>query len=101
MNLATGALPADPLAALRELTRTEEELGAIRRRKVEQARAAGATWELIGEALGMTRQSAWELYAQPVREALAARIAANDLDEDEALRLAVDEARASRARRGR
>ena len=29
---------------------------------VSNARAQGETWEQIGEALGVTRQAAWELY---------------------------------------
>ncbi|MEU4526170.1 ClpX C4-type zinc finger protein [Amycolatopsis sp. NPDC024027] len=31
---------------------------------VGKARALGGTWSQIGEALGMTRQSAWERFAQ-------------------------------------
>lgn len=31
---------------------------------VGKARALGGTWTQIGEALGMTRQSAWERFAQ-------------------------------------
>jgi hypothetical protein len=30
---------------------------------VGRARALGATWARIGEALGMTRQSAWERFS--------------------------------------
>jgi ATP-dependent protease Clp ATPase subunit len=30
---------------------------------VRRARALGATWARIGEALGMTRQSAWERFS--------------------------------------
>jgi hypothetical protein len=30
---------------------------------VQRARALGATWARIGEALGMTRQSAWERFS--------------------------------------
>ena len=30
---------------------------------VQKARALGATWARIGEALGMTRQSAWERFS--------------------------------------
>jgi hypothetical protein len=32
-------------------------------RWVRRARALGATWARIGEALGMTRQSAWERFS--------------------------------------
>lgn len=37
----------------------ERNLGAW----VTRARALGATWSRIGEALGMTRQSAWERFS--------------------------------------
>jgi hypothetical protein len=30
---------------------------------VRRARALGATWARIGDALGMTRQSAWERFS--------------------------------------
>ena len=94
------ALPADPLAALAELTRSEAELDAIRRAKVEAARAAGASWEQVGEALGVSRQSAWEYYSSAVRSKLAANVEENDdLSEVDAMDLAVDEVRAVRRRR--
>lgn len=93
-------LPSDPLEALRELTRTEAELGELRRRFVTDARAAGASWDQIGESLGMTRQSAWEYFARPARESMASR-EASSLGEDEAMRLAVEETREARRRRAR
>jgi biotin operon repressor len=41
---------------------------------VRQARADGASWQLIGTALGITRQSAWERFAHlPAGAAQAAR----------------------------
>lgn len=40
-------------------TQVEENLTAL----VLRARALGATWAKIGEALGMTRQSAWERFS--------------------------------------
>lgn len=101
MGVVVERLPVDPLEALRELTRTEEELGVLRRRSVEAARAAGASWDQIGEALGMTRQSAWEYFTRPMRAAMAERVGASDLDEEEALTLAVEETRAVRRRRAR
>lgn len=95
-----GALPADPLAALRELTRGEAELEAVRRAKVEAARDAGASWEQVGEALGVSRQSAWEYYSSAVRSKLASNVESNaDLAEADAMDLAVDEVRAVRRRR--
>src|SRR5690349_276255 len=43
-------------------------------RYVQQARAAGASWQRIGAALGITRQSAWERFRHlPARPAQAAR----------------------------
>ncbi|MFW2383995.1 MAG: helix-turn-helix domain-containing protein [Acidimicrobiales bacterium] len=94
------ALPADPLAALRELTRGEAELEAVRRAKVVAARDAGASWEQVGEALGVSRQSAWEYYSSAARSQLAANVEANaDLSEADAMDLAVEEVRAVRRRR--
>ena len=61
---AASDLPSDPLDALRELARSETELDRLRRAYVRGARAAGATWEQVGEALGMTRQSAWEYFSR-------------------------------------
>ena len=98
--VSVDALPADPLAALRELTRGEAELEAFRRSKVEAARDAGASWEQIGESLGVSRQSAWEHYSSLVSSKLAANVEDNtDLSDAEAMDLAVEEVRAVRRRR--
>ena len=98
--VSVDALPADPLAALRELTRGEAELEAVRRSKVEAVRDAGASWEQIGESLGVSRQSAWEHYSSLVRSKLATNVEANtDLSDAEAMDLAVEEVRAVRRRR--
>lgn len=95
--LVADALPSDPLAALVELARTEAELADLRRAQVTEARTAGTTWEQIGEALGMTRQAAWEFYMRDVRDAMDRNADANtDLNEDEAMQLAVGEVRAAR-----
>jgi hypothetical protein len=100
--IVVGALPVEPLAALRELVRGEEELDRLRRERVAAARAAGASWEQIGEALGVSRQSAWEHYTERARDDLAANVEANvGLDDDEAMALAVDEVRSVRRRRRR
>lgn len=94
------ALPQEPLAALRVLTDSEHELHRIRREQVIAARSAGASWQQIGDALGVTRQSAWESFTAATRAALASNVDANsELDEDDALELAVDEVRAVRLRR--
>ena len=102
MSVLRDRLPSDPLEALRELTRTEAELGELRRRFVSDARTAGVSWDQIGESLGMTRQSAWEYFSRPVRESMALRSASSQLDDDdEAMQLAVDETREVRRRRAR
>lgn len=97
--IATDELPANPLDALRELTRREGILDELRRERVMAARAAGASWKQVGEALGMSRQSAWEYFSAETRERLAANAAANeDLSEDDAMALAVSEVKAVRRR---
>ncbi len=94
------ALPGAPLDALRELARTEAELDDIRRRQVAEARRTGATWDEIGDALGMSRQGAWEYFAKRAQDRLAESAAANeDLSEDEAMQIAVEEVRAVRRER--
>jgi hypothetical protein len=93
------SLPADPLAALRALSRADLELEALRRQRVQAARRRGATWEQIGESLGMSRQSAWEYYTRETRRVLEETATGTDLNEDEAMRVATDEV--SRVRRGR
>ena len=99
MSVVLDRLPSDPLDALRALTRTEVELAELRRKFVSEARAAGVSWDRIGESLGMTRQSAWEYFSRPVREALASRSASSQLDDDEAMQLAVEETQEVRRRR--
>ncbi len=93
-------LPQDPLSALRVLTESEHELERIRRDQVVAARAAGASWQQIGDALGVTRQSAWESFTAETRAALSANVNANhSLTEADAVDLAVEEVRAVRRRR--
>jgi hypothetical protein len=68
--------PTPHLAAWEHAVSVEEALASLPRiaaagAQVEQhlagwvrkARALGATWARIGEALGMTRQSAWERFS--------------------------------------
>ena len=94
------SLPVDPLEALRVLADSELELGRLRRERVVAARAAGASWQQVGDALGISRQSAWENFTADARGALAANVAANSsLDEDDAADLAVSEVSVVRRRR--
>ncbi len=98
--LSTESLPQDPLVALRVLADSEAEIDRIRRDRVRAARAAGASWQQIGDALGVSRQSAWEIYSADVRAMLSRNVDANDLlDETGAMELAVDEVRLVRRRR--
>ena len=104
--IARDRLPARPIDALRELVRAVDECDELKRETVAAAREAGATWEAIGGALGITRQSAWALYSADAA-ALSADLAANaaqntDLSEDEAADIAVEAVRqVRRTRRAR
>ena len=102
MDLLTpDALPADPIDALRELGRCEGEIERLRRERIKEARSAGASWKQVGEVLGMTEQSAWEYFTRRARAAIAGAAEENEaLGEDDAVKLAVEEVRAVRRRRG-
>ncbi len=97
--IAADALPADPIEALRELASSELELERLRRDRVLAARAAGSTWEQVGKALGMSRQSAWEYFTARIREQLEDNANANtELSEHEAMQMVVVEVRSVRRR---
>jgi hypothetical protein len=55
LDVVLGHLPRVAVAR----AQVEESLN----RWVARARALGATWQQVGDALGMTRQSAWERFA--------------------------------------
>jgi hypothetical protein len=94
------ALPPDPVEALRVLTDGEVELEHLRRDRVQAARDAGASWDRIGEALGISRQAAWEYYNRDVRDRLRRNVEENaDLTEDEAMEMAASEVKTVRRRR--
>ena len=98
--IALDQLPADPVEALRELTRGEAELERVRLERVRAAREAGVSWDQIGAALGGTRQAAKENFNRDLRDRLAHHVDSNpELTEEEAMKLAVDESRAVRRRR--
>ena len=95
--IAVDTLSAEPLDALRELALSEVELDELRWNQIAAARDAGASWAQVGEALGISRQSAWEYFTRRVRDELAANVEANSaLSEEEAMDLAVEEVRAKR-----
>lgn len=83
---ATGA--ADALAALTEMAALREALGRWEAGLARDALAAGASWTTIGDALGTSRQAAWER----LRPAIAAAI------EADRSRLEAQRARAARRR---
>jgi hypothetical protein len=56
------AAPLDGLCESAGLARAVEKL---QRHLVAQARQAGQTWTEIGEALGISRQAAWEKFSSP------------------------------------
>jgi hypothetical protein len=95
-------LSANPVEALRELAQGEVELEQLRRDHVRRARGEGISWEQIGEALGMSRQAAWEYFTREARGRIAANAAANtELDEDSAVTLAVSEVKRVRRHRSK
>lgn len=58
----TAPQTAETLDALHKIDTKLEALDADRDAVIIAARRAGATWTQIGEALGTTKQSAWERY---------------------------------------
>jgi hypothetical protein len=54
-----------------------------------------ASWAEIGDALGVSRQSAWEYFTRRLRSDLSANVGRSDLTEDEAMELVVEEVRAT------
>lgn len=97
--IAADSLPVEPLDALREVSRSEVELDELRWNKIAAARDAGASWAAIGEALGVSRQSAWEYFTRRLSTELAANVKTSDLSDDEAMDLAVAEVRSMRRSR--
>lgn len=60
---AAGGWEDDPLSGLREACRLATALDKLIRQSVGQAREAGHSWTEIGQALGVTKQTAWERYS--------------------------------------
>ena len=99
-STATREFPSQPLDGLREVARSEAELDERRWNLIAAARDAGASWAAIGEALGVSRQSAWEYFTRRLRNQIAENVADNsDLSEDEAMALALEEVEAVRRAR--
>ena len=60
---ASGDWETEPLEGLREACRVATALDKLTRESIQQARAAGHSWTQIGQALGVTKQAAWERYS--------------------------------------
>lgn len=64
-DLATAAAEStDTLTQLDSLGLIAFELERLERTTVEAARAEGKSWAAIGEALGTSKQAAWERYGR-------------------------------------
>lgn len=83
------------MTRLRSIAREDRRLDKRRIAAVAQARAHGESWASIAEALGMTKQAAWEYFTDRLRVELSRQPKAG-LSESEALRLAVGESKRSR-----
>jgi len=53
----------DLLASLKPAAASVEGTRAVLRSQVDVLRRRGVSWELIGGALGVSRQAAWERFA--------------------------------------
>jgi hypothetical protein len=101
-TLSARKLPKEPLLALREIVVFEQQLEDLRVDCVKRARDGGASWEAIAEVLGVSRQSAWQLYTARFQIELDRRVSQNsELSEDEAMQLAVSEVKSVRRSRSK
>ncbi len=82
---------AEPLEQLRGLRAADRQLDVWQRQTITRARERGASWAEIGQALGVSRQAAWALYNNDVRETLDAVRRRSGLSDEQAQRLADDE----------
>lgn len=56
----------DPIALVKEMDHAVELAKADFEVAVAEARARGVSWTVIGEALGISRQAAWERFSRRV-----------------------------------
>jgi hypothetical protein len=52
-----------PLDGVREARSVERALDKVLREQVQRARDAGCSWSEVGQALGTSKQSAWERFS--------------------------------------
>jgi hypothetical protein len=62
---------ADPLEVLRAASQFQRYFDAVQGAAVKAARGERRTWDEIGQAIGVTRQAAWERFATSEHEQLA------------------------------
>jgi hypothetical protein len=91
----------DPIDRLRALKAADEEVERWLVEAVADARRAGRSWAAIGDALGVSRQAAWQLYNTELRTAITQVRKRAGLTEKEALALAQKELGNVRSRRRR
>lgn len=101
VTVSIGLRAEDPIDRLRGLKTADDQLERWLVEAVGEARRAGRSWASIGAALGVSRQAAWELYNNDLREAVDEARARSGLDEPEAMALATEELRRVRSRRRR
>ena len=82
---------SDPLDQLRGLRAADRQLDVWQRQTITRAREQGSSWTQIGDALGVTKQAAWALYNEDVRDALDAVRRRSELTDEQAQRLADEE----------
>ena len=98
MRVAVELGSNEPLDQLRGLRAADRQVDVWQRETIARAREAGASWSEIGEALGVTKQAAWELYNDDVRAMLGEVRGRSGLSDEEAQQLA-DAERSTRQRR--
>jgi uncharacterized NAD(P)/FAD-binding protein YdhS len=62
-----GDWDSNPVDALRECCRAETALEKAMWQTVHKAREAGHSWTEIGDALGVTKQTAWQRFSGSMR----------------------------------
>lgn len=91
----------DPLERLRALKVADKTVEAWLADAVGEARRTGSSWSSIGDALGVSRQAAWQLYNSDLLQKIQETRTSAGMTEQEAVDLAADELRAVRSRRRR
>ena len=89
----------DVVVEIRRLAREEERLNARLATVVRRARRENVAWSEIADALGVSRQAAWEYFARRYQVEVSHRSARPKLSESDAMKLALRETKS--VRRGR